>query len=139
MQASTPPPQAVAVEVAAAQPTESDSALISQLDAQRGSALPGVAYLVKVRLKTLPPPSAQGWALYVGDLRIPKYWTYEHGIWFKVFDPAFFEQHAGGELRFSQDDEKFVGTGLKLKAPAAAAAKRARNATPLPQQDELLR
>jgi hypothetical protein len=135
MPASTAP-QAVAVEVAAAQPTESDSALISQMDAQGSAPLPGVAYLVKVKLKKVPQATSQGWALYVGDLRIPKYWAYEQGIYFKVFDPGFFEEHKGGKLRFSQDGSTFTDTGLKLGEPAA---KRSRAAAQLPQQDELLR
>lgn len=135
MQASTPP-EAVAVEVAAAQPTAADSALISQLDAELVTPLPGMAYIVKIKLKELPPATSEGWALYVGDLRIPKYWTYEQGIYFKVFDPQFFEQHKAERLRFSQDGSTFTDARVKLGAPAP---RRSRSAPPLPQQDELLR
>ena len=53
MQASTPP-QAVAVEVVATQPTESDSALMTQLDAARDKSLPPVVYIVRVKFKTVP-------------------------------------------------------------------------------------
>ena len=32
-----------------------------------------VAYLVKVRLQSVPPAASAGWGLYVGDFRVPKY------------------------------------------------------------------
>lgn len=138
MQASTPP-QAVAVEVIAAQATEADSAMVAQLSADAAKPLPGVAYVVKVQLKALPEATSQGWALYVDELRIPKYWAYSQGIYFKVFDPQFFADHKGGKLRFSQNGSDFTDTGLKLAAPRAPAKKSARAATRLPLQDEVLK
>ncbi len=138
MQASTPP-QAVAVEVVAAQPTEADSALIAQLDAGPAKSLPAVAYIVKVKLKTVPEATSEGWALYVDELRIPKYWAYSQGIYFKVFDPQFFKDHKGGELRFSQNGTEFIETGLKLALPPARDKKSARAAARLPSQDKVLK
>lgn len=138
MQASTPP-QAVAVEVIAAQATEADSAMVAQLSADAAKPLPGVAYVVKVQLKALPEATSQGWALYVDELRIPKYWAYSQGIYFKVFDPQFFADHKGGKLRFSQNGSDFTDTGLKLAAPRAPEKKSARAATRLPLQDEVLK
>lgn len=138
MQASTPP-QAVAVEVVAAQATEADSALMVQLDTGPAKALPGAAYIVKMQLETVPEATSQGWALYVDDLRIPKYWAYSHGIYFKVFDPQFFTDHQGGKLRFSQNGTDFTDTGLTLGAPAAPEKKSARAAARLPLQDDVLK
>ena len=111
------PPKVTAVEVVATQPTEADAAAIANLSAEQDRALPQVAHIVKVRLKTIPPVTSHGWALYVGDLRIPKYWEYEHGIYFKVFDPQFFVDHKGKRLRFSQNGVDFYDTGIKLPAP----------------------
>lgn len=138
MQASTPP-QAVAVEVIAAQATEADSAMVAQLSADAAKPLPGVAYVVKVQLKALPEATSQGWALYVDELRIPKYWAYSQGIYFKVFDPQFFADHKGGKLRFSQNGSDFTDTGLNLAALEVPAKKSARAATRLPLQDEVLK
>ena len=138
MPASTPP-QAVAVEVVAAQPTDGDSALIAQLGADQAKPLPGVAYIVKLKLKTLPEATSEGWALYVDDLRIPKYWAWARGIYFKVFDPQFFKDHQGGALRFSQNGTEFIDTGLKLAVPRAGAKQSARTAARLPLQDEVLK
>src|ERR1019366_6068458 len=102
MKASTAP-KAMAVEVVAAQATEADRATLAQFRSGEGKSLPNVAYVVRIRLKALPEATAQGWALYVDKLRIPKYWTYPQGIYFKVFDPQFFVDHKGGKLRFSQN------------------------------------
>ena len=113
------PPQITAVEVVAAQPTEADRATIAQLNRESGRALPEVAYLVKLRFKTMPPVTSQGWALYVGSLRIPKYWGYRHGIYFKVFDPQFLADHKGKKLRFSQNATDFIDTNMELTAPSA--------------------
>jgi hypothetical protein len=94
---------------------------------------------VKVRLKSMPPVTARGWALYVNDLRIPKYWEYKGGIYFKVFDPQFFLDHQGERLRFSQDGSDFVDTGLRLSRPATRARKGSRRtAAKLPLQADVL-
>ena len=147
------PPKATAVEVVPAQPTEADRDAIAYLSEQASRALPNAAYLVLVNLKEIPAATSEGWALYVGDFRVPKYWEYKDGIYFKVFDPEFFAEHKGERLRFTQDEKKFVDTGLKLTAPASAsksapgktrgAAGRARRvaskAVKLPSQDEVLK
>jgi hypothetical protein len=133
------PPKAVAVEVVAAQPTHADRSLVAQLAAERGAPLPAVAYVVKVALSSVPEATSSGWGLYVGDLRIPKYWQYPQGIYFKVFDPQFFADHEGGKLRFSQDGATFADTGLKLTAPARPKGQRARSAATLPLQEEVLK
>ena len=156
MKASTAPkaivkastaPKAIAVEVVAAQATEADSAMVAQLESSQGRSLPGVAYVVRIRLKALPEATSQGWALYVDKLRIPKYWTYRQGIYFKVFDPQFFIDHKGGKLRFSQNGTSFTDIGLKLVAPRvptklvapkAPKKKSSRAAARLPLQDDLL-
>lgn len=138
MQAFTPP-QAVAVEVIAAQATEADSAMLAQPAAEAARPLPGVAYIVKLQLKALPEATSHGWALYVDELRIPKYWACRQGIYFKVFDPQFFVDHGGGKLRFSQNGTDFTDTGLTLAAPQAPEAKSARAAARLPTQDEVLK
>jgi hypothetical protein len=94
------PRNAVAVEVVPTRPTDADAAAIAHLSSTAGRELAPVAYLVKIRLDPKPPPTSTGWALYVGDFRVPKYWDYPEGIYFKVFDPNFFADHRGQALRF---------------------------------------
>jgi hypothetical protein len=133
------PPKVIAADVVTAQPTEADSAAIAHLSAEASRALPQVVYVIKVQFKTKPPVSSQGWALYVGDFRIPKYWEYEHGVYFKVFDSQFFSDHKGQKLRFSQNGIDFIDTGKRLPAPTSTAAKSRGKSGRLPLQAEVLR
>lgn len=133
------PPKAVAVDVVAVRPSESDRTLIAQLKARAGIALPQVAYVVKVRCETKPPATSEGWALYVDGLRIPKYWEYNDGVYFKVVDPQFFADYEGEPLRFSQDGTRFIDTGLKLAPPKSNVKTSARDVRKLPLESDVLK
>lgn len=147
MQPSTPP-KVTAVEVVATQPTQADQKAIDYLSAQSTKSLPQITYVVKVQFQTIPPATSHGWALYVDGFRIPKYWEYKNGIYFKVFDPQFFADHQGQSLRFSQNGSDFVETGKKLARPSSrkgksktkgkSKAKSEAEATTLPLQSEIL-
>ena len=130
------PPQVVSVEVVASLPTDADNAAIAHLSAT-GRDVPPVAYLVKIRLQTVPEATSSGWALYVGDFRIPKYWQYKDGIYFKVYDPQFFSDHAGEALRFSPDGTDFIETGHVLAPPDILPSSAAETAG-LPRQHDIL-
>jgi hypothetical protein len=132
------PPNAVAVEVVPTRPTDADAAAIAHLSSTAGRELAPVAYLVKVRLVPKPPPTSTGWALYVGDFRVPKYWEYPEGIYFKVFDPNFFADHRGQALRFSANRTDFIDTGLVLAESGEGAEFRAVEPTDLPRQEDVL-
>jgi hypothetical protein len=132
------PPKIVAVEVVAVQPSDADKAAIAHLSAQAKKPLPQVAYLVKIRLKEVPPATSHGWALYLKDFRIPKYWEYKDGIYFKVFDPRFFEDYEGASLRFSSNGTEFTDTRMKLTASKAVRSGE-RDANKLPLQDDELK
>lgn len=136
---SSTPPKVVALEVVATQPTDADRKAIAHLSAQASKSLPEVTYLVKVRLEKVPPATSAGWALYVNDFRIPKYWEYKHGIYFKVFDPQFFADHQGKQLRFSHNDSEFVDTGVKLPAPRSITTKTRTGVIKLPPQPKSLK
>jgi hypothetical protein len=134
MPPATPkPPKAASVDVVATQPTDADSAAIAHLSARDRKSLPQVTYLVKIRLETIPEATGEGWALYVNDFRIPKYWAHKDGIYFKVFDPQFFQDHKGQRLRFSQNGTDFTNTGLKLPALPS------RRSSKLALQDDVLK
>jgi hypothetical protein len=128
-----------AVEVVAAQPTESDRSVIAHMKSTTNQPLPDAAYLVKIRLEEIPPATGRGWALYVDDERIPKYWAYKDGIYFKVFDPSFFSRHDGQAIRFSLNGADFVDTGKKLTHPKAEVSKAASDATKLPLQADVMK
>lgn len=132
------PPNAVAVEVVRARPTAADNAAIAHLGREAGRELAPVAHLVLVRLETIPPATGSGYALYVGDFRVPKYWEFRDGLYFKVYDPQFFTEHAGQPLRFSANGTDFVETSLVL---AASDLDRfdAADIDDLPEQGDVLR
>jgi hypothetical protein len=129
------PPNAVGVEVVATRPTASDRAAIDHLTRTAGRVLAPVTYVVKVRLDPMPPATSTGWALYVDDFRIPKYWEYPEGIYFTMFDPQFFQDHRGGALRFSSNGTDFIDTGLVLGEVEVVA----QDTADLPEQADVLR
>ena len=108
------PPKVAAVEVIAAQPTETDRAAVAHM----GAAEPKAVYVVKVKLKAKPPVTSMAWALYVNDELVSKYWEYADGIYFTVADPQFFIRHQGKQLRFSQNGTDFHDRNPLLRAGA---------------------
>ena len=98
-----------------------------------------MTYLVKLRFESMPEATSRGWALYVNDFRIPKYWEYKDGVYFKVFDPQFFQDHRGQSLRFSENGTDFTDTGLKLAAPDSSAQRSVTASTGLPLQEDVLK
>jgi hypothetical protein len=131
------PPHAVAVEVVATRPTDGDATTLARLSRAGDREIAPVAYLVKIHLEVVPPATSSGWALYVDDFRVPKYWEYRDGIYFKVYDPQFFVEHAGGALRFSADGTEFRETGLTLTGPDVTLAP-SDDTGGLPLQDDVL-
>jgi len=132
------PPKAVSVEVVAAQPDEGDKSVLADLSAQDPKALPRVTYLIKIRLKEVPEAASHGWALYLDDFRVPKYWEYKKGIYFKVFDPQFLEKYDGASVRFSSNGSDFSDTGLKFSYKKGGR-KKADAPKKLPPQTDVLK
>ena len=131
-------PKVLSVEVVPARPTDTDSAMIAQLAAETDRPISYAAFIVKIHLATIPPATAHGWALYVGDTRIPKYWEYPGGIYFKVLDEEFLAEHQRHALRFSENGKDFIETGLKLPGPAVSRERPALDVRRLPLQSEVL-
>ncbi len=131
-------PRVISAEVVATRPTAADTAMIAGLAADAGTALREVAYVVKIRLREIPAATGLGWALYAGDVRIPKYWEYPGGIYFKVLDPQFLADHRGKPLRFSQNGQDFMDTGVKLPGPGVVTSKRGAGLPALARQEDVL-
>jgi hypothetical protein len=138
MQPATPP-DVIDVEIVPAQPTDADSRAIAHLSSSGSKSLAPVTYLVKLRFQSMPEATSHGWALYVNDFRIPKYWEYRSGIYFKVFDPQFFQDHQGEPIRFSLNGADFIDTGLKLAAPDSGVQRSMTPSTKLPAQEDVLK
>jgi hypothetical protein len=126
------PPKIVAVEVVASQPTDSDRSVMAHLKARDNTLLEDVAYLVKIQFEEIPPVTSHGWALYVGNERVPKYWAYKGGIYFKVFDPNYFVEHDGQLIQFSTDGVELIDSAKKLVRPKTNVMKAAAAKSKLP-------
>jgi hypothetical protein len=133
------PPRVSTVEVVAAQPTDADRSAIAHLSTRASAPLEDVTYIVKLKLQEKPPVTSHGWALYVKDERIPKYWEYKDGIFFKVFDPNFLAQHRGQPLRFSFDGVNFIDTGKKLPSQKQKGRRSTNGEASLPLQSDVLK
>jgi len=131
-------PKVVSVEVVPARPSEADRSMIAKLSSEVNRSIPDTAFIVKIGLEELPPPTAHGWALYIGDTRIPKYWLYPGGIYFKVLDEEFLADHQRQKLRFSDNGTDFIDTGVKLPRAGASRATRKAETSRLPLQSEVL-
>ena len=72
-------------------------------------------------------------------MRIPKYWEYPDGIYFKVLDQEFLAEHQRQPLRFSENGTNFIDTGVKLPGPSGSRARRVAEVRQLPPQSEVLK
>jgi hypothetical protein len=133
------PPKVAAVEVVATQPTDADRSVLAHLSTRAPAPLQEVTYIVKIKFEEMPPVTSQGWALYVKDERVPKYWAYKDGIYFKIHDPKFLAEHQGAALRFSLDGVHFIDTGKKLLHKKPKAQRSTTAAASLPLQSDVLK
>jgi hypothetical protein len=133
------PPRVATVEVVATQPTDADRSVIAHLSTGAPVPLQDVTYIVKIKFEEMPPVTSHGWALYVKDERVPKYWAYKDGIFFKIYDPKFLAEHHGEALRFSLDGVHFIDTGKKLPSKKPKAQRSTNAAVSLPLQSDVLK
>jgi hypothetical protein len=137
-------PKVTDVAVVGTQPKPADLRRMEFIASNENVTIPPVTYVVKIALEdSQDMSSGQGVDLYVGEERIEKYSGYKGGIYFKVNDPRFFEQHKGKEIRLSFDNGTFFNTGkvLPMAPTADTADTTALQAAPatLPTQEEVLR
>jgi hypothetical protein len=140
-------PNVVSVEVIPAQPKPADLKNIGHIAETEGVPLDPVAYVVKITLETMPPVTSQGFELYLDDYRVRNYRSFQHGIYFKVFNPRFFTKHGGKQIRYCLAGERFQDTGFRLprgkphpstRAVPQPAETASRSLEPLPSQEEVL-
>lgn len=140
-------PQVTQIEVVATQPQPADLRVLETLRATQPNDLDNITYIVKINLSSPLPATSIGVVLSVGDYRISRYAAFPGGIYFKVHDPHFFEEHGGEAIQFSVAG-RTQATGYQLPTTAAnlpttdETAQAAAEAEPigeLPTQEEVLR
>src|SRR4051812_42507056 len=92
-------PEVDAVRVVAAEPDRADRRALSHLRSAKARPIDDVVYIVKIYTKRKIASAGRGFALYVGDVPIPKYWRFAGGIYFTAHDPDFVAGLAGKEIR----------------------------------------
>lgn len=107
-------PEVSAVEIVATQPTEADLRSIENMRLTEDSQIRNVTYIIKLDLENIPEISSLGFNVYVGEFRVRKYSGCRGGIYFKIYDPLFFSEHAGQNIRFSIDGITFQDSGQRL-------------------------
>lgn len=128
------------IEVVGTQPKPADLRRMAFIESVANIAITPVTYVVKIELEDADAGySGRGFNVYVGNERIEKYAGYKDGIYFKINDPRFFEEHAGDEIRLSFDDETVVDTGKTLQTEAVASTADALSFNAeLPTQEQVL-
>lgn len=138
-----PLPKVTEVEVVGTQPKPVDLRSIEFIANNANITIDPVTYIVKIALEDSRATwTGLGFSLYVGDQRIDKFAGYKDGIYFKVNDPRFFEEHGGKEIRLSLDEGSFFNTGKMLPhTPTAGIGENVAFIAPttLPTQEEVLR
>ena len=145
-----PYPQVTQIEIVATQPQPADLRVLAHLRATQTSDLNNITYIVKINLSSPLPATSAGFVLSVGDYRISRYAAFPGGIYFKIHDPHFLEEHGGEAIQFAVDGMAPQATGYQLPASATnlpttaeLIMPRSAEAEPvpadLPTQEEVLR
>ena len=135
-------PKISSVKVVSVRPESMDKKRLQFAYQGRNEATPNAMFLVKIYFQEGMLATGQGAALYIGDRWVRKYTAFPGGIFFNVYEPDFFETHAGSMIRFSTDHEKFYDTNMRLPArPRATSAEGATVVadTSLPSKAEALK
>lgn len=134
-------PEVANLQVIATAPKPADLRNIEFMQAAENTTLDRVTYIVKINLSNKLPITSRGFSIYLDDYRISKYSEFPGGIYFKVYNPRFFEEHAGKKLLFSTAGMTLHDSGYQL--PSGAENTRnsfvVDNLNALPTQEEVLR
>ena len=135
-------PEVIRVEVIATQPIPADIRSIRHIQVNEDITLNEVTYLVKINLTNQPPITSRGLDVYVDDYHISRYSSFPGGIYFKIFNPRFFEEYAGKRILFSADGVTMYDSGYQLPASAenvpGGFADSVVRSTTLPTQEQVL-
>lgn len=128
------------VEVVATQPKPADVRSMQYIQSTENVSFDNVTYVVKIYLNNRLPAMSLGMGMYLDDYYVREYSGFNGGIYLKVNNPRFFEEHAGKQIRFSVDGETFYDTGIRLPNLAESGRRglAAAEVEALPTQEEVL-
>lgn len=134
-------PEITRVEVVATQPVPADIRSIQYIQSNEHITLNEVTYLVKINLSHPPLITSRSLSIYIDDYQIRRYSSFPGGIYFKIFNPRFLEEHAGEKILFSIDGVTMHDSGYQLPSSAEnvpEGADTAVRSTILPTQEQVL-
>ena len=109
------------VDIVRARPEAGDTRSIESIEKRENVSLDRAAWMVVLSLDYVPEPGGQMLSLHLDDYWVRKYWAFDGGIYFKVYNPRFFVKHGGKTFRFVAEDGTVIRTGEYLpKAPREA-------------------
>jgi hypothetical protein len=122
------------IEVKRISPSKGDVRKAKQKRKQRGQPdeQDYQVYAVKLYVN-MPPPSAEGYDLYVGETKVQEFGNFAEGVFFKVYEPSDLELLRGKPVRFVLGEE-VVDLGLIFPA-----RRKDEEAVKLPELHEVLR
>jgi hypothetical protein len=94
----------MSVKVVAVEPEQSDVSRLEHLRNEVEPKLENVIFLVKIYMSGIPI-SGTGMSLFIGDEKIPKYWPFNGGVYFIIYEPEFFVKHKHSFIGFSLDGD----------------------------------
>jgi uncharacterized protein YqkB len=107
-------PEVVRVEIIATQPIPADIRSIQHIQLSDTITLNEVTYIVKINLSSQPPITSRNLDIYVGSYKVTRYSSFLGGLYFKVFNPKFFQDHVGQKILFSVDGVSMHDSGHLL-------------------------
>ncbi|WP_089718997.1 hypothetical protein [Candidatus Entotheonella palauensis] len=119
--------------VTAVRPERADRRRLDHLRSTSNTAVEDHYFIVKLYLESQLPAIADAIRLYVGQEEIPKYNGFIGGLYFRVYDPGFFEQHSGEAIYVSFDGSTRIDTGVVLPRRPAGQARRTAATLPGPR------
>ncbi|WP_089945867.1 hypothetical protein [Candidatus Entotheonella palauensis] len=117
----------------AVRPERADRRRLDHLRSTSNIAVESHYFIVKLYLESPLPATADAIRLYVGQAEIPKYNGFIGGLYFRVYDPGFFEQHSGEAIYVSFDGSTRIDTGAVLPQRPTGQARRTAAALPGPR------
>lgn len=98
----------ISIHVTAVRPDVADTRQLNYLRTERNIAVEDHYYIVKLYLDQPLPVGAELLRLFVGGEEIMKYYGFSGGLFFKLYDPTFFEKNRDAPVFFSFGGVRFA-------------------------------
>lgn len=103
-----------AIEILPTVTLEEDVENINFINSVEAGFIEKTTYIVKIWLKEELPFSGISIDLYFNEYKVRKYFEFKGGIYFKVFNPRFFDKHSNKKIYFVIGNSEVIETEFKL-------------------------